>query len=184
MTATATLSNALVVGTGAHDLQASYGGDAGYSPSTSGTVSVVASQIATTLALGASSSSPSYGDQIVLTATLSPYGYKTVSTTGEVVTFYAGGVSLVLSEMVQDFSVSFNGGNGNGDVADGCVGRDRDLSVHCNTDRRKHVSRCGQLCSERTAQWCNCVFSPQTIAAGGGATTVTRDRTRSRRLGK
>jgi hypothetical protein len=114
MTATATLSNALVVGTGAHDLQASYGGDAGYSPSTSGTVSVVASQIATTLALGASSSSPSYGDQIVLTATLSPYGYKTVSTTGEVVTFYAGGVGLVLSETVQDFSVSFNGGMGTG----------------------------------------------------------------------
>lgn len=93
-TTTATLTGFSIGGTGTHNVEASYGGDASFSSSTSNVVGVTAMQIATTLALASSSAAPTYGSQIVLTATLSPYVYQSSSTNGETVTFYSGSTSL------------------------------------------------------------------------------------------
>ncbi len=77
-----------------HLVEASYPKNAHYSASTSGTVPLLATQVATTLTL-ASSSNPTYtGLQITLTATLSPSSLGTFATDGETITFYNGATSI------------------------------------------------------------------------------------------
>ena len=93
-TAIASMSNVSVSGTETHLDEAGYPGDKYHKASTSGTVPLLAAQIATTLSLS-SSSNPSYnGFQITVTATLSPYSLGSFTTDGETVTFYNGGTSI------------------------------------------------------------------------------------------
>ena len=93
-TATAALTSVSLSGSGIHQILASYPGDTNYQPSTSGTVSLLAGQIATTLTLSASRTSSAAGSQITLTATLSPYNLETLTTDGETVTFYNGSANI------------------------------------------------------------------------------------------
>jgi hypothetical protein len=70
--ATATVSGISVVGTGTHQIDASYSGDSDYQPSVSATIGVTAEPVPTTLALTASPATINYGQQVTLTATLTP----------------------------------------------------------------------------------------------------------------
>jgi hypothetical protein len=93
-TATASINNISIASGGAHLVDASYAGDSVYSPSTSSTVSLLSSKIATTLQLASSTNSSSFGYQVTLTATLSPYASGNFTTGGDSVTFYSGGASI------------------------------------------------------------------------------------------
>jgi len=93
-TSTASLANVAVPGTGSHNIVAMYGGGSGFAASTSAPVSVAASPLVTTLALTSSASSTTYGIQLTLTATLSPYSVDGLKTDGEMVTFSSGGTSV------------------------------------------------------------------------------------------
>ncbi len=88
----ATLSNVQVVGTGTHSLQSSYPGDTAYAAS-SGTTSVQAAPLSTTLMLSAPSTATT-GETVQLVASLSPYAYSSLTTNGETVTFKDGSTVL------------------------------------------------------------------------------------------
>jgi hypothetical protein len=60
----------------------------------SGTNTVVVSLATTSLVLTANPTSSTYGQQVALTATLSPYSVQSASTNTELVTFYNGNTSL------------------------------------------------------------------------------------------
>jgi hypothetical protein len=76
------------VGTGTHQVEASYPGDNNYASSVS---SATGLQVGiTTLVLSANPTSSMYGQQVVLTVTLSPYS----GSNGEYVTFYSGTTSI------------------------------------------------------------------------------------------
>jgi hypothetical protein len=77
-----------------HLVDASYPGDTQYGASTSGTVALTAQPAATGLTLTASPTSSTYGQQVTLTATLSPYKAQGYSTNNETVTFYNGSTVL------------------------------------------------------------------------------------------
>ena len=70
-TATASLTMISIPGGGNHALDATYLGDTNFKASTSNTVSLAASPIGTSTLLSTSSNSPTYGQQVVLTAKLS-----------------------------------------------------------------------------------------------------------------
>ena len=93
-TATATLSNVAVSGAETHQVEASYPGDTNFNPSNSGTLPLLAAEIATSLNLSSNTNTSVAGSQITLTATLSPYSYESFTTNGETVTFYNGGTSI------------------------------------------------------------------------------------------
>ena len=93
-TATATLNNVSLSGTGTHEVEASYPGDANYNSSTSGTLPLLAAEIATTLTLSSSVNPSILGNQVILTATLSPYSSGGFTTNGETVTFKNGGTNI------------------------------------------------------------------------------------------
>ncbi len=81
------------LGSGTHNVDASYSGDARYTTSISNTTAVLAAPTPTTLTLSVVPSSASLaGQSITLTATLSPYtvGPPTTTTNGEAVKFYSG----------------------------------------------------------------------------------------------
>ena len=61
-TAVATLGNVSIPGAGTHNIQAAYTGDTNFSASTSTTIPLTASQIATTLQLASSSGAAAPGD--------------------------------------------------------------------------------------------------------------------------
>ena len=92
-TTTATAAQVSPLGGGAHPVEASYPGDSNYSGSISATTSLTGIA-STTLTLSANPTSSSYSQQVVLTATLSPYVAGTVSSNGEPITFYNGSTSL------------------------------------------------------------------------------------------
>ena len=95
-TATAQLISVNIVGTGTHDVNASYPGDTNFSGSTSTTIPLSATQATTALALTANPSSSTYGQQVVLTATLSsipPFPVGSLTPTGTV-TFLSNGVQI------------------------------------------------------------------------------------------
>lgn len=69
--AAATVSGISIVGTGAHQVDASYSGDSSYQPSTSATTGLTAEPLPTTLTLTTNPANTSYGLQVVLTATIS-----------------------------------------------------------------------------------------------------------------
>jgi YD repeat-containing protein len=81
-----------------------YGGSLGTSA-----VTVVGGSVTTTLTLGATPQSSSYGQQVMLSATLNPYSNLSNSTNGETVTFYNGAASVgtgTLSNGVAALSVA------------------------------------------------------------------------------
>jgi sugar lactone lactonase YvrE len=85
--------------TGSDTLRATYTPDSASSSlynSSTGTapVTVTAAPVTTTLALAANPTSSTYAQQVVLSATLSPYSTASGNTNGETVTFYNGTASL------------------------------------------------------------------------------------------
>jgi hypothetical protein len=93
-TVTASVNNISPVGAGIHQIAASYGGDGGYSTSTSASIGLTAQPLPTTLSLTANPTSSTYGQQVLLTATLNPYTAQGHSTDGETVTFLSGAQSV------------------------------------------------------------------------------------------
>ncbi len=93
--ATATLSNVAVVGTGTHQVATSYGGDSFHQASTSSSIGLTAaSQITTSLSLNASASTSAAGQPVTLRAALNVYASGSFTTNGEMVTFYNGSTSI------------------------------------------------------------------------------------------
>lgn len=75
----------------AHLVDAAYAGDTNFTAATSNTVSLTGSPIATTLTVSSSVSSATYGQQVVLTAVLSPSALDGYSTDGETIFFKSNG---------------------------------------------------------------------------------------------
>ena len=93
--AQATLTHVAPLGTGTHNVLAIFPVTASYDASVSSTVPLTAAIGTSALALSANpGSGSSFGDQVVLTATLSPFAPEGVSTNGETITFYNGKTSL------------------------------------------------------------------------------------------
>jgi Bacterial Ig-like domain (group 3)/FG-GAP-like repeat len=92
-TSSATLSSTLMPDNKTHLIAAGYSGDDTFGGSTSGTVALSTTQVATTLSLS-SSSNPSNAFPITLTATLTPSTSGSLTTAGEAVTFYNGGIII------------------------------------------------------------------------------------------
>ncbi|WP_035348106.1 Ig-like domain repeat protein [Edaphobacter aggregans] len=86
------------LGSGIHDVDASYGGDAVFLPSISSTVALRAAPVPTTLALNVSPASGTLsGQAVTLTATLSPFnvsGPPSTTTDGQAVKFYSGATQI------------------------------------------------------------------------------------------
>jgi Bacterial Ig-like domain (group 3)/FG-GAP-like repeat len=93
-TATAGASEVQIPGSGTHSIDASYGADSNFAASTSSTILLAASPVSTTLALIAVPTSSSFGEQVLLTATLSPYASGGLSAAGETITFCRGAAIL------------------------------------------------------------------------------------------
>ncbi len=100
------------LGSGIHQVDASYPGDSIYLASTSSTVPLTAAPTPTTLTLTANPTTPTLsGQTVTFTATLSPYtvGPPTTTTNGEVVNFYNGATLIgsgTLSNGVATVAVS------------------------------------------------------------------------------
>ena len=69
-TVTASLSGVCIAGTGAHQVQANYPGDAGYASSISSPIALNASQVATTIVATSATATVAYGQAATLTATV------------------------------------------------------------------------------------------------------------------
>jgi hypothetical protein len=69
-TATASLSGVCIAGTGAHQVQANYSGDATYASSSSSPIALNASQVATTIVVTSATATVAYGQAATLTATV------------------------------------------------------------------------------------------------------------------
>ena len=95
VTATATLTNVSVAGSGAHLVDASYAGDTSNTATLStNVVSLTGTQVPTTLAIISSLSTSAYGQQVVLTAKLTPYSSGNISTNAESVIFQSNGANI------------------------------------------------------------------------------------------
>jgi Bacterial Ig-like domain (group 3)/FG-GAP-like repeat len=108
-TVAATLNDVSLAGGEIHQIEASYPGNVNYASSASSAVPLLAAQIETTLNLSSSVTSPIAGNQITLTATLSPYSLGTFTTIGETVTFYNRGTIIgtgTLSSGVATLNIS------------------------------------------------------------------------------
>jgi hypothetical protein len=91
----ATLSGVSLSGSSTHLIDAAYSGDSNFEASTSSTVPLLTSQIATALTLTTSPANSMVGQQVTLTATLNPYNDSTYFTTnGETITFLSGATTL------------------------------------------------------------------------------------------
>ena len=93
-TATATLTGVSVNGGPTHEVLASYPGDTNFTASVSSTVSLLSSQIATSLLLSSPANPTGQSSPFWLTATLSPYAYGESTTNGEMVAFYNGHTAI------------------------------------------------------------------------------------------
>ena len=91
---TATLSNVTVAGCSVQSLVATYGGDGTYATSTSPSVNITNSALPTTLTLGVAPANVAAGQQVSLTATLSPYTQGSTTSNGDLVSFYNGATLL------------------------------------------------------------------------------------------
>ena len=87
MTAAATVTNISPVGDTSHQVDASYGGDTNFSPSVSPEIGIQAEPLTTRMTITATPNGSTYGQQVVLTATLVPSSASGAKTDGEVVTF-------------------------------------------------------------------------------------------------
>jgi Bacterial Ig-like domain (group 3)/FG-GAP-like repeat len=85
----ATLNNVSIPGGGKHTVRAAYGGSTEFAAS-SATVQLTAAPLTDKLSLTANPTTPSFGTQVLLTATLAPYSDGTLLTNGETVTFKNG----------------------------------------------------------------------------------------------
>ncbi len=93
--ASASISGVALPGSGTVDVDVSYPGDGNYAAKTSSQIALTGSQVTTALSVGATpSGSSAFGQQVTLTAALSPYSQGGKSTDGETVTFYSGGSSV------------------------------------------------------------------------------------------
>jgi Bacterial Ig-like domain (group 3)/FG-GAP-like repeat len=93
-TASAAVDDISPIGTGTHQVQASYPGDDNYAASQSNVVALTAQPATTSLTLSTSSSSITYGQQVQLTATLAPFNGQGYTTDGETVTLLNGSTNL------------------------------------------------------------------------------------------
>jgi len=93
-TAAALASGISIPGNGAHQVEASFPGDGNYSASLSSTISLSTSAVTTNLALSTSLTSSTYGQSVVLTATLNPSTTGSLSANGETVTFKNGSTTI------------------------------------------------------------------------------------------
>jgi hypothetical protein len=94
VTEVASLTGVSIPGSGPAAVDAAYAGDGSFNASVSSAVQLTGSQITTALALSASTSSTTAGQQVTLTATLSPYSNRSFTTNGEMVTFLSGTTTL------------------------------------------------------------------------------------------
>ena len=94
-TATVSMTGISIPGNGTHNVEASYPGDTNFNASISAKVGLTATNITTSTLLSANTTSPSYGQQVVLTATLqtSPTNVGSLTPTGNV-TFKDGGTTI------------------------------------------------------------------------------------------
>jgi hypothetical protein len=90
----ASLSNISPPGVGVQQVNATYAGDSNFGASTSPEISVIAAVLAPTLTLTAVPSTSSFGQQIVLSATLAPFTNQGLSTDGQSITFFSNGSAL------------------------------------------------------------------------------------------
>jgi hypothetical protein len=94
-TETAVISGVSVPGAATvHLVDAGYPGDANFSPSVSGTTPLTGTPIATTTVLTAAPAPSTYGQWVILTATLSPFEKDGYVTSNEWVTFKNGATTL------------------------------------------------------------------------------------------
>jgi Bacterial Ig-like domain (group 3)/FG-GAP-like repeat len=101
LTQTVTASSSAIspIGEGSRLVDAAFAGNANYSASTSDTTSLTAQPLATTLNLNANPTSSSYGQQVLVTATLTPSSGQSQITSGEIITFYNGSASLATAAL-------------------------------------------------------------------------------------
>jgi len=92
-TATATVSDISPVGSGTHLADASYGGDPNYAASVSGTTGLTAQPVATAMTLSVNPIRTGLGQQVVLTAALTPSLVQDHSESGAVI-FLNGSTSV------------------------------------------------------------------------------------------
>ncbi len=93
-TAAASISSVDVPGAGLHTVDAVYAGDSHFASSTSNTTALTASKVVTTSTVYVAPTSSQYGQQVALSAVLTPYLVGSLSTNGEVITFMNGGIRL------------------------------------------------------------------------------------------
>ncbi|MBB5343303.1 MBG domain-containing protein, partial [Tunturibacter empetritectus] len=100
-TATATLNmpNVPAGAATAHKVDAVYPGETYFSKSTSNLLSLTGTPIPTATLLSANPSSSNYGQQVVLSATLSPYTLGGYTTNNELITFLNGAIVLGTSRL-------------------------------------------------------------------------------------
>jgi hypothetical protein len=99
LTATTTVSNFFVVGTGNHNVVASYSGDSINAPSVSAVEGLTAQPEPTTVALSANPSTSNYGQAVMLTAVVTPSTAQNHTATGTV-TFTLGNTVVGTSSLV------------------------------------------------------------------------------------
>ena len=107
--ASATINNVSLPGTDDQQVVATYSGDGNFSMSQSATLTISSTVLAPTLTLAATPTSSSFGQQIILSATLAPYSNQGLSSNGQAVTFTANGSPLgtgVLNSGVATFNVN------------------------------------------------------------------------------
>jgi Bacterial Ig-like domain (group 3)/FG-GAP-like repeat len=81
-------------GCGSQMVNATYSGDANYPMSSGPSVSLNTSPLPTSVSLTANPSSSTYGQQVTLTAVVSPFQYGSIVTDGDIVTFMNGTATL------------------------------------------------------------------------------------------
>jgi hypothetical protein len=106
VTATATLSNVSVAGGGLHLVDATYAGDANNAVALStNTVSLVGTQVPTALTVSSSVSTVAYGQQVMLTAKLTPYSAGNISTNAESIIFQSNGANVGIGSLASGVAV-------------------------------------------------------------------------------
>ena len=111
---TVSIANVAFYGCGAQAVSATYAGNSDYAASTSPATNFTPGQKVTTLALTVAPVNGVIGQQVTLSATLSPYSYGGTTTNGEKVTFFNNGSKVgtgTLSSGVATLSVTLAGGS-------------------------------------------------------------------------
>ncbi len=104
-TATASVTAISIPGSGTHNITAAYVGDATDSASTSAAVPLTATRSATSLSLSAAPASPAaYGQQLLLTASLSPNLVGAETSNGETISFLNNGLSVGTGTLASGFA--------------------------------------------------------------------------------